>query len=191
MNYSPELHAYVVLPLLIALARVCDVSIGTLRIIFVARGRKRIAPVLGFVEVFIWVVAIGQIMQNLSNWVAYFAYAGGFALGNFVGMWLEEKLAIGVLVVRVITRKDAAPLIAHLREQDLGVTVVDAVGATGPVNIIYTVIERQDLRHVIATINEFNPHAFYSVEDVRQVREGIFPRHDRAQGRILPRRISK
>lgn len=191
MSITPEVYSHLILPLLIVLARICDVSVGTLRIIFVARGQKRIAPVLGFIEVFIWVVAIGQIMQNLNNWTTYLAYALGFALGNFAGMWIEEKLAMGVLVVRVITRRDAQPLISHLREHDWGVTVVNAEGATGPVHIIYTVIPRQHLAGVIRIINQFNPHAFYSVEDVRQVREGIFPRQEPMVNRLIPLRIGK
>ena len=91
--------------LLIFFLRIGDVSLGTIRIIFVARGNKFIAPLLGFFEVFIWVIAISNIIQHLDNWVNYVAYAGGFAAGNFIGMLIEERLAVGVSLVRIITKR--------------------------------------------------------------------------------------
>ena len=80
--FGTDLYVFFLLPLLIFLARICDVTIGTMRIIMVSKGKKLLAPVLGFFEVLIWVMAIGKIMQNLSNPVCYIAYAGGFAIGN-------------------------------------------------------------------------------------------------------------
>ena len=84
--FDSNLFIYVLLPLLIFMARICDVSIGTLRIIFVSKGKRNIAPVLGFFEVLIWITAISKIMENLDNYVNFVAYAAGFATGNFVGM---------------------------------------------------------------------------------------------------------
>src|SRR5512136_1275959 len=108
---STDLFTYVVLPILIFCARICDVSLGTIRVIFVSRGYRYLAPVLGFFEISIWLLAIGQIMRNLNNWTAYLAYAAGFALGTFVGITLEERLSIGMVIVRVITKRDCSPLI--------------------------------------------------------------------------------
>lgn len=170
-----DLFAWVILPLLIFLARVGDVSIGTLRIVYTAKGRRYIAPLLGFIEILIWLLAIGQIFQNLNNVVCYLAYAGGFAMGNFVGISLENKLALGTQVLRIITGKDASQLIQNLRSQGFGITLVDAEGAQGPVKIIFTIIKRKDLPEIIHLIQTYNPKAFYSVEDVRMAREGIFP----------------
>src|SRR5205823_2012095 len=96
------------LPLLVFLAELCVVTIGTIRIIFIARGMKVLAPVLGFFEVSIWLFAIGQIMQNLSNLGCYLAFAGGFTAGNFLGVLIEKRLGLGTLVVRVITGRPAA-----------------------------------------------------------------------------------
>ncbi len=165
----------VIMPLLIFLARISDVSIGTIRIIMVSKGNRRIAPILGFFEVLIWIIAISRIMQNLDNWVNYIAYAAGFATGNYVGMRLEEKLALGMLLVRVITQRDASRLISSLHEQGFGATSVEADGSKEKVHVIYTIIKRSDMERVIGIINHFNPKAFYSVEDVRYVREGAFP----------------
>lgn len=164
-----------ILPLLIFLARIMDVSIGTIRIMLLSRDKKFLAPVLAFFEVLIWLLAIRQIFNHLTNIACYFAFAGGFAMGNFVGIILEEKLAMGLEVVRVITKKDGTALVEFLKTRGYGVTSVDAQGTTGKVNIIYTIISRKDHRTVIDIIHQFNPRAFYSVEDVKSVSEGVFP----------------
>lgn len=170
-----NLFNYVILPLLIFLSRVGDVTIGTIRIIFVSKGKKYLAPLLGFFEVLIWILAISRIMQNLDNYINYFAYAGGFAAGNYVGMILEEKIAMGVLIVRVITQKPAEMLIERLTSLGYGITSVEARGTKENVSVIYTVIHRTEMKNVIAIIKQYNPRAFYSVEDVRYVNEGVFP----------------
>ncbi len=162
---------WIVLPLLIFLARVTDMSLDTMRILFISRGKKAIAPVLGFVQVLIWLLAIRQIFLNLSNPICYVAYAGGFAAGTWVGMLLEEKLAIGVQVIRVITRMDATQLIRFLKEAGYGVTFVDGHGTTGTVSIIYTIARRQEIPRIIEAVTRFNPKAFYTVEDIRSMSE--------------------
>jgi uncharacterized protein YebE (UPF0316 family) len=173
--FNSETFSLIILPILIFLARVADVTFGTIRIIFVSRGMKWFAPIFGFFEIIIWLFAIGQVFGNLTNITYYVAYAGGFATGNFVGIWIEEKMAIGTLVVRIITRKDGTQLIEFLKSENFGVTSIDAEGATGKVKIIYTIIKRRDLQKVINIIQRFNPRAFYSVEEVRTASEGIFP----------------
>ncbi len=170
-----NIFSWVILPLLIFCSRIIDVSLGTVRIIFVSRGNRIIAPLLGFFEVLIWLIAIGKIMQNLTNVAAYIAYAGGFATGNFLGIVIEQKLAVGLLAIRVITSKDASSLIQNMKEAGYGVTVVDAVGNTGKVNLLYSVIKRSKVRDVVEMIKRFNPKAFYSVGEVKHVHEGIIP----------------
>lgn len=167
--------SYFVIPLLICMARIVDVTLGTLRIIFISKGIKRIAPFIGFVEMIIWLVAIGQVLQNLTNPVNYFAYALGFSIGNFVGIHIEQKLAIGMVAVRIITSRDATELINFLREANFGLTVIPAVGGSGPVHIIFTVTKRSNLPHVIQNIKKFNPKAFYSIEDIRFASETFIP----------------
>jgi len=179
---------WVVLPLLIFLARVTDMSLDTMRILFISRGKKVIAPFLGFVQVLIWLLAIRQIFLNLSNPACYVAYAGGFAVGTWVGMLLEEKLAIGVQVVRVISRVDAAELISFLKDQGYGVTYVDGHGATGKVSIIYTIAKRQEIPAIIEAVTRFNPRAFYTVEDIRSLSEGSASVGGRSSRRSAPDR---
>ncbi|MBN2078763.1 MAG: DUF2179 domain-containing protein [Spirochaetes bacterium] len=173
--FESPLFTWVVIPFLIALARVVDVTLGTIRIIYISRGMKFLAPIFGFFEILIWLVAIGQIMKNLSNPVYYLAYAVGFAAGNLVGIFVEERLAVGRVILRIITQRDATHLVDYLRSSGYGVTTVEAEGATGPVELIFTVIDREKVEAVVRSVQTYNPRAFYSIEDVRLVREGIFP----------------
>jgi len=170
-----EVFMWIILPLLIFFARLVDVSLGTLRVIFISKGLKYAAPVVGFFEVIIWLVAIGQVMANMSNIYSYIAYGGGFAAGTFIGMAVEERLSLGTVVIRVITKRDATALISHLRAEGYGITVMDAEGSTGKVKVLLMIIKRQNLSDVVETITEFNPHAFYSIEDIKSVTEGVFP----------------
>ncbi|MCX6259165.1 MAG: DUF2179 domain-containing protein [Bacteroidia bacterium] len=173
-NFNPDIFTWVVLPILIFLARICDVSIGTIRLILVSKGYKVIAPVLGFFEVIIWILAISQIMQHLNNVVCYIAYGGGFAMGNFVGIILEEKLSLGTVIFRIIPKDDSSELILWLKSQNYGVTLIDGEGSLGKVKVIFSILDRKNIDHVVSMINHFNPHSFYSIEDVRSVSEGIF-----------------
>jgi uncharacterized protein YebE (UPF0316 family) len=170
-----QLYAWVILPLLIFVARVADVTLGTLRIIFVSRGKRRLAPILGFFEVLIWIVAIGQLVQNLSSVTSYLGYAAGFAAGNYVGMLIEDRLAIGTQVVRAIIAGNGEEVIHHLHDAGFGVTGVDGQGATGPVKLIYAVVKRKHIKEVMRIIHNVHPKAFVTIEDVRSSEEGIFP----------------
>jgi uncharacterized protein YebE (UPF0316 family) len=156
-------------------ARVADVTLGTLRIIFISRGKKNVAPVLGFFEVFIWITIVSQIVSHAHNMLAYVAYAAGFAAGNYVGMYIEGRLAIGTQVVLTIVQDLASPLIAHLRASGYGVTAVDGSGANGAVKLIYTIVRRRNLNDVLSIIRQTHPHAFLSIQDVNSTQEGIFP----------------
>jgi uncharacterized protein YebE (UPF0316 family) len=172
--FDSDLFSYVFMPVLIFLARICDVSIGTLRIIFVSKGKRNIAPILGFFEVLIWITAISKIMQNLDNYVNYVAYAAGFATGNYVGMIIEEKLAMGIMMIRVFAHERGPDLVQILNRNGYGATAVEAFGAREKVHLIYTIVKRNELARVLNVITEFNPGAFYTIEDVKSVNEGIF-----------------
>jgi len=176
MNFwDSQLYLWIGLPLLVFIARVIDVSLGTLRIIFISRGKKYLAPLLGFIEVFIWIAVVAQIVRGVNDIVTYLAYAAGFAVGNFVGMYIEDRLAIGTQVIRIIVPQGAEALTDHLHQAGYGVTQVDGKGANGPVKLIYTVVKRKDFPIVLSLIHHTHPHAFLSVEDVRSTEEGIFP----------------
>jgi len=172
---TPGVFAFVIVPVLIFLARVCDMSLDTIRVIFMSKGIQYLPAVIGFFEVIIWLVAIGQVMNNLTNVVCYIAYGAGFATGTIVGMAIEERLSLGLTSVRIITKEDPGGLVQFLRSHNYGVTSIDAEGGTGKVKMVFTIIKRQDLPHVIGIIKDFHPNAFYSVEEVKSVAEGVFP----------------
>jgi uncharacterized protein YebE (UPF0316 family) len=194
--FSSGLFTYIVVPLLIFGARICDMSMDTVRVIFMSKGIKYLPSVIGFFEVIIWLVAIGQVMNNLTNIVCYIAYGAGFATGTFIGMAIEEKLSLGLTSVRIITKEEPSDLIRYLRSHDYGVTVMNGEGKKGPVKMVFTIIKRKDLNNVVAIIKQFHPRAFYSIEEVKSVAEGVFPER-RATGvfgwinSLRFRRISK
>ncbi len=175
------------LPLLIFVAEVIVVTLSTLRVISISRGWKVLASMLGLVEISIWLVAIGQVMQNLSNPFCFIAFAAGFTMGNYLGLWVEEQLALGYLLIRVITRRDAEPLLAALRTSNHGVTHFNGDGATGPVHLVFTVIPRRRLDDVVRTIEEFDSRAFYSVDTVEKTTAGIYPMQRHTVGTTLRR----
>lgn len=172
--FDTEIFTWVVIPILICLARIVDVTIGTLRIIFISKGLKYLAPVMGFFEVIIWLIAIGQIMQNLSNVINYVAYGTGFAIGNYVGIMIENKISLGYVLVRIITRRSATNLVDWLEKSGRKFTIVDARSDWGLVNIIYMPLKRKEVREVVSKVKAFNPHAFYTIEDVRSVSGSTF-----------------
>ncbi|MGV8137513.1 MAG: DUF2179 domain-containing protein [Mangrovibacterium sp.] len=172
--YDTDLFSYVILPLLIIVARISDVSFGTLRIVMVSKGQKLIAPVLGFFEVVIWLITMSKVIQNIDNWVAYVAYGLGFACGNYIGLIIEERLAVGIVRLQIITRTNADILVAKLRETGYGITYHEASGSEGKVAVIYSIIKRSNINSVIKLIGQYNPQAFYSVADVRFVSKDVY-----------------
>jgi uncharacterized protein YebE (UPF0316 family) len=163
------------MPLVIFVAEAGVVTIGTMRSIFVSRGMKGAAAFLGLFEASIWLFAVGQVFQHLSNVGCSVAYAAGFTLGNYLGVLLEGKVAVGSVLLRVITRRDAAALIVSLKAAGYGVTRLDAQGSTGPVHVVLTVVKRKELGRVVILIKGFDPGVFYSVDDLHSAAAGVFP----------------
>ena len=151
------------LPLVIFFGRICDVTRGTLRIIFV-----------GFFGVFIWVVVISQIFSHANDLTAYLAYAGGYATGNFVGILVENKIALGYFLIRIYTKKGSAALIHELNTNGFGSTHIRGEGAISEVSIIETVVSRKSERRVVNLVTTFDPNAFYVITDIRSKRKGFF-----------------
>lgn len=173
--FGHSVFIWIILPLLIFLSRILDVSLGTMRIVFVSRGLRYLAPLVGFFEVIIWLLAIRVVMQNLNNIACYLAYGAGFATGTFIGLFIEKKLAIGKSLIRIITQKDALELISLLRSKGFGVTSMEAEGKDGKVHVIYSVVNRTDVEKLTEYIQKFNPKAFYTLEDVQYVSLDVLP----------------
>jgi uncharacterized protein YebE (UPF0316 family) len=172
---SPDLYNWVILPALIFLAQIANVCLETLRIVFLSKGIKYLAPFIAFFEIIIWLLAIVGVMSNLSNVANFFAYAFGFALGTFVGLEIEERLSIGMVIMRIITTAETSAGIAEfLQAEQYGTTCLDAKGARGGVMMIISLVNRDDVPRITRHIEETNPGAFFSIEDVRYVNQGIF-----------------
>lgn len=155
------------MPVAIFFARICDVSLGTLRIVFVSKGMRLRAAALGFVEVLIWIMVVAQLIQHLNNWVNFVAFAGGFAAGTYLGMFIENQLKVGTLIVRIITAEKVDKLIDQLKDSGFMLTRIEAEGGSGPVHIVFTIVKRKRWDEVKKIIESFDANAFYSIEDVK------------------------
>jgi uncharacterized protein YebE (UPF0316 family) len=174
LTSEAPIFVWVILPLLIFCSRIFDQSVGTLRMIFVSKGYRSLAPVFAFFESLIWLLAIGEIMKHLNNPLCYVAYAGGYAMGNWVGMWLDERISIGNVIIRVILSVASPELIEQLKAANYGLTLLDAEGGKGKVKVVFSIIKRKDVKHFVDILNEYSPHSFYTIEEVRSVNEGVF-----------------
>ncbi|MFX0027225.1 MAG: DUF2179 domain-containing protein [Candidatus Hermodarchaeota archaeon] len=186
--FENPIFSLIILPILIFFARVADVTLGTLRIVFISQGRKKLAPIVGFFEILIWLLAIGQIFSDLTNFVYYIAYAGGFAMGNYVGLLLENKISLGLLSLQLIIKENPDILINTLKEQGYGLTTMTAEGSKGFVKIVVLIIKRKNLRKVLTIIRNINPKIFVSVEQVQSVRGGNFPQKQKTRWYLFRRR---
>lgn len=176
LGFSDAVFSFAILPLLIFFARICDVSINTVRIIYMLGGRRLTSTLLGFFEAFIWLMAIRQIFAHLDNWLCYIAYPAGFASGIFVGMIIEEKIAYGKVVVRIITRKDTSEFLSYLNSQRIRYTKIEAYGPDGEESVTFSVLDREKLDDLLFHLKKSLPSAFYTVEGVKAAREsGTLP----------------
>ncbi|RLD13128.1 hypothetical protein DRI50_07770 [candidate division KSB1 bacterium] len=179
---------YLIIPLLICCARVTDVSLGTIRIIMISRGNRLLAGTLGFFEVIIWLVAITQVLHNLTNVASYLAYGLGFALGNFSGITIENKLALGAQAIQIVTHDNFQTLSMLLREEGFGVTKMVASGQKGQLDFLYVVVPRKKVKHVLDIVKDYDPNAFISITDVRNTYSGFIQNQRR---KLWPKDIIK
>jgi uncharacterized protein YebE (UPF0316 family) len=172
---SPEIYSWFILPLLIFLARIGDVSMETIRVIYISRGIKYLAPIIAFFEIIIWLLAMEVVMSDLSNIANFFAFAFGFATGTYVGLVIEEKLSIGMVIMRIVTTEESnEEIVSFLESEHFGVTSLDAKGTRGNVKMLLSLVNRADVPRITGHIQTTNPTAFFSIEDVRYVNQGVF-----------------
>lgn len=162
-----------VMVILIFLLRIVDVSLGTLRMIMVIRGKRPWASLIGFVEVTIWVIAVSQVITNMDSVWKVLAYSGGFAAGTLAGMWLEDRLALGDVAVYVVSQEGSDQMAHAIRKAQYGATEVPAYGHAGPVSMINVVTPRKRLGELLNLVNGMDPAAFVTVDDKRQVMRGF------------------
>jgi uncharacterized protein YebE (UPF0316 family) len=149
-----------------------DVSMATVRMLLIVRGHRLLAPLIGFFEILIWVTAIGIVVQHLQSPFHIVGYAAGFATGNYIGLRLEERLALGLATVRTVIQSGGAELAGHLRSAGFGVTEMGGRGKDGPVEVLYSVIPRRQTAECLAIINQDAPGSFVVVDEPRRVLRG-------------------
>jgi uncharacterized protein YebE (UPF0316 family) len=153
--------------LVIIIARIADVSLGTLRTVFIVQGRRYTSWIIGFVEILIWVIVVSKVVEDMAeNWVYAFSYATGFAIGTFVGMTIEHHLAVGEQVVRVFTRQ-GRKLATIVRTAGYGVTLFDGEGKDGPIQLLFIKIPRRKVPRLKVWLEDLDPQCYLIVDDVR------------------------
>ena len=167
-------------PLLLAavifLARIIDVSLGTLRTILVFKSYRILAALIGFFEVLIWLIAAGKVIQNLDSWYLAIAYAAGFATGNIVGIWLEAKLAMGSELIRAVSENREIALANRLREHDYSVIEIAGRGENDvPVEVLLVVEKRRKLPQLLRMITQIDPEAVFTISDVKRQHKRVAP----------------
>jgi uncharacterized protein YebE (UPF0316 family) len=163
-------------PVVVFLLRATDVSMATIRMLMIMRGHRYLAPLIGFIEILLWVTAIGIVVQHLQSLPHVVGYAAGFATGNFLGLLIEERLALGAATVRTVVRHGGAQLAVELREAGFGVTETLGRGRDGTVEVLYSVLPRRRVERCLAVIDERAPESFVVVDEPRTVRRGwLFP----------------
>ncbi len=162
--------------IMIFLARMTDVAMGTMRTILIIRGRRGIAATSAFFEMLIWVLAVSRVLTQLDQWYYVIAFALGFASGNFLGSYIEEKIAMGYSFAYVVPRSKQSTLAETLRQQGFGVTVIKGEGLKGTEFVYNVVLKRKDTRRFLKTLAKTDKSAFYTIMDVHSLHGG-YMRH--------------
>lgn len=167
-------------PLVVYALRATDVTIATIRMLLIMRGHRYLAPVIGFFEILIWVTAIGIVVQYLTSPLYVIGYAAGFATGNFLGLHIESRLALGLCSVRAIVTEGGPALATELRDGGFGVTELMGQGRDGPVDVLLSVLPRKRVKACLALIDGRAPGSFVVVDEPRRVEHGwMFPARKR------------
>lgn len=172
-------YELVLLPLLIFIARVVDVSFGTIRVIFVSQGLKNLAAIIAFVEIFVWILAAKQVLSQTNSFILILAYCLGYATGTYIGITISERLSIGKVAVRLFLKRDSRNLLKELRKNNFGITIFNAEGRTRTHSqMIFSILPIKDLPKIVRIIKKHHPKAFYSVETVKKINERPLKRHN-------------
>lgn len=169
-------------PFLIFGIRVVDVSMAVLRMIYAVRGRRGLAAIIGFFELLLWLMAAGNALKHLDSWMHVVGYAGGFAMGNYTGVWIEQRLALGLNSVRAVVRFNGGDVAQKLRDEGFAVTVMAGTGMGGSLEILNLVVPRNKVTGLLKRLRDWAPDAFISVEEVRSAHGGFI----RPGGRKTP-----
>lgn len=152
--------------------RIIDVSLATLRMLLAVRGIKLLVPLIGFFEILIWIFAVGTVIRHLDSPLHVIGYAAGFSMGSLVGMLIEERMALGMATIRVVSRFGGVELAEALRERGFGVTEFAGQGKEGKVEVVDAVLRRRDLPQVLKEIDFWDPEAFVTIQEPKAIHRG-------------------
>ena len=167
--------------LLIFVARVTDVTLGTLRMLMLVKGRRLPSAVIGFFEVIVYIIALSRVVNQLDRWEYLLVYALGFAFGNILGIQLEEKMALGYVGVEVVVGAKSDDLISLLRDNGFGVTLTKGWGKDGPKDILTVIMGRRQLPRLMELVNDHDSHSFTIVMDARKTMGGYYKQRNKSK----------
>ena len=155
---------------LITLLRIFDVTLGTIRAILVVQSKKYGAGFIGFFEVLIWIYAMRYIVQHLDSTINLFGYATGFAVGTILGIIIEQKLGLGHLQISLISKEKTVNIAEAIRSLKHGVTLLPGAGANGDISILYTIINKKNLKKIKDLVHKIDPEVFINVQPASPTR---------------------
>ena len=164
----------VLLALLIFGLRIVDMALDTLRILFMVRERRKLVWVCGFFQALVFVIALTTVLSNLDSILNILAYAAGFATGNVIGMYIEERLALGHIQLTIISSSRGAAIAEQLRASGFAVTELPARGRDGVVSLLTVNVIRRNVSTAETIALENDPEAFITAEEVRPMRRGFW-----------------
>jgi len=173
-------------PLVILIARICETSLETVRTIYIARGHANLASCMGIVKTGIWLLSTGLVLTNLSDYWNIFAYLAGYGIGTLLGMEIEKMISIGDVIVRLITPGDTQALVSELAKAGYGTTRIEGTGSfETTVSVIFMIVPRTELSRLLGILSNEYPQILYTIEDVRNIKEGARIFHKTARKHIL------
>ena len=178
---SPELEAVFASPwgaLLIFALRIVDVSLDTMRVLFAVRGKRLFAGFLGFFQALIWIFAVGTAIKYIDSWLHVIGYAGGYAMGTFIGITIEQAVAFGLNQVRIVSQHGGVEIAEALRERGYGVTEFAGFGRDGNVEIVQSIVQRAHMDEVMEIVDRFDPRAMVTAEEPKILRGGSVAARD-------------
>jgi len=171
---DPVLFSWVLLPLIILIARIIETSLKTIRQVYITKGFKYLAAGIGTGEVSVWLLSTGLVITNLTNIMCILTYIVGYVIGTILGIDIENRLKVGNVIVRVITKANPEPMIVELREKGFGITRLEGTGSYGSVvSVLLVLVPRHELDELLNILNRNYPGAIFSIEDIRSLKENV------------------
>jgi len=160
------------IPVIILIARIFEAALETLRTIYISKGHANLSACVGIVKTGIWLISTGLVITNLTDYWNLFAYLAGYGIGTLLGMQIENMISIGHVIVRLITPGDARDVVANLSTLGYGMTRIEGQGSFSTVTIIFMIVPRTELGRLLSVISKEYPEILYTIEDVRNIKDG-------------------